>query len=187
MEMIDELIQDAEARMKKSIEALHHHLQTIRTGRAQPSLVERVQVEYYGVNTNLRELATITAPESRLLMIQPFDRNSFGAIEKALQKSELNLNPTNDGKVIRIAIPPLTAQRRQDMSKLVKGHVEETHVSIRNIRRDILNDFRELEKEKEISEDERKRAEERVQHVVDRYVKEADQVGTAKEQELMEV
>jgi ribosome recycling factor len=185
--MVEDVLSDAEGRMKKSIEALHHHLQTIRTGRAHPSLVERVQVEYYGVNTNLRDLATITSPEPRMLLIAPFDRNSMSAIEKALQKSELGINPSNDGKVIRLVIPPLTADRRRDMTKLVKGHVEEAHVSIRNIRRDSLNDLKEFEKEKMISEDDRKRAEEKVQQLVDRYGKEADQVGTAKEQELMEV
>jgi ribosome recycling factor len=185
--MVEDVLSDAETRMKKSIEALHHHLQTIRTGRAQPALIERVQVEYYGVNTNLRELATISAPEPRLLMVQPFDRNSFGAIEKALQKSELGLNPTNDGKVIRIAIPQLTTDRRRDLTKLVKSHVEEAHVAIRNIRRDALNDLKEFEKEKLISEDDHKRAEEKVQHLVDKYIKEADQVGSVKEQELLEV
>ena len=142
-----DLAKDAEQKMKKTVDATQHDFSTIRTGRAQPALIERVQVEYYGVNTNLRDLATITTPEPRLLVVQPFDRNSFGAIEKALQKSELGLNPTNDGKVIRIAIPPLTADRRRDLTKLVKSHVEEAHIAIRNIRRDALTDLKEFEKE----------------------------------------
>ncbi len=185
--MVDDVIADAEARMKKSIEALHHHLQSIRTGRAHPSLIERLQVEYYGVNTNLRDLATITAPEPRQLMIQPFDRNAMAAIEKAIQKSDLGLNPTNDGRLIRINIPPLTADRRRDMTKLVKTRVEETHIAIRNVRRDAMNDLKEFQKEKMISEDDHKRADEKVQHLVDHYIKEADAVGAAKEQELLEV
>jgi ribosome recycling factor len=185
--MIDDVLKEAESRMKKSIEALRRELTTIRTGRASPGLIEHLPVEYYGTATPLNQMAGISVPEPRLLQVTPWDKGALGAIEKAIQKSELGLNPTNDGKVIRIAIPTLTQERRRDLTKLVKHHVEEARVALRNIRRDALNDMKELENEKLISADEHKRAMERVQQLTDRYIREAEDVGAAKEAEVMEV
>jgi ribosome recycling factor len=185
--MIDDVLKEAESRMKKSIEALRRELTTIRTGRASPGLIEHLPVEYYGTATPLNQMAGISVPEPRLLQVTPWDKGALGAIEKAIQKSELGLNPTNDGKVIRIAIPTLTQERRRDLTKLVKHHVEEARVALRNIRRDALNDMKELENEKMISADEHKRAMERVQQLTDRYIREAEDVGAAKEAEVMEV
>ena len=185
--MIDDVLKEAEGKMKKSIEALRRELTTIRTGRASPELIERLLVEYYGTPTPLNQMAGISVPEPRLLQVTPWDKGSLGSIEKAIQKSELGLNPTNDGKVIRIAIPTLTQERRRDLTKLVKHHVEEGRVALRNIRRDAMNDLRELENEKMISADEHKRAIERVQQLTDRYIREAEEVGAVKEAEVMEV
>ncbi|MGI8587066.1 MAG: ribosome recycling factor [Chloroflexia bacterium] len=185
--MIDDVMKDAEIHMQKAIEALHRELATIRTGRATPALVERVMVEYYGVPTPLNQVAGITAPEARLLQISPWEKNMLGPIEKAIQKSELGLNPTNDGKIIRIAVPALTEQRRKEFVKLVKGHVEDCRVSIRNIRRHAMNDLKALEDEKEIAEDEHKRANEKLQALVDRYIRDAEHVGDEKEAGVMEV
>ncbi len=185
--MIEDIMADADERMKKAIDALRHHLQTIRTGRAQTSLIERIQVEYYGTPTNLRDMAQISVPEGRMLLIQPFDKTAMNAIEKALQTANLGVNPTNDGKVIRLIMQPLTSERRKELAKQVKSHVEECHISLRNVRRDAMTMIKDLVKEKEISEDEQKRAEDKVQQLVDKFVKEADGVGTNKEQEIMEV
>src|SRR5205807_1870062 len=145
--MIDDWLKDAEIRMAKSIEALHKELAGIRTGRATPALVERVQVDYYGSPTPLQSLASISAPEARLLVIQPYDRNAIANIEKALQRGELGLNPGNDGQLIRIPIPPLTEERRKEFVKLVKRHAEEARVSVRNIRRDEVEHVRKMEKD----------------------------------------
>ena len=185
--MIEETLKDAEERMKKAIEALKRDLVTIRTGRATPSLVDRLQVEYYGTPTPLNQLASISAPEPRLLMVQPWDRNSLPIIEKALQKSEMGFNPSNDGRVIRIPIPPLTEERRREMVKVVKHKVEDGKVAIRNVRRDALHDLKEMQEEKMISEDDHKRAADRMEDLVHKYVREADHVGDAKEAEVMEV
>jgi ribosome recycling factor len=185
--MIDDVLKEAEAKMKKTLEALGRELTSIRTGRASPALIERLIVEYYGTPTPLNQLAGINAPEARLLQVTPWDKNSLGAIEKAIQKSELGLNPTNDGKIIRIAIPALTTERRREFSKLIRHHVEETRVALRNIRRDALGDLKDLENEKMITEDDHKRGNERVQHLTDRYIREAEEIGAAKEAEVMEV
>jgi len=185
--MTDDVMKDAEVHMQKAIEALRRELLTIRTGRATPALVERVMVEYYGTPTPLNQVAGISAPEARLLMISPWEKNMIGPIEKAIQKAELGFNPTNDGKVIRIAVPALTEQRRRDFVKLIKQHVEECRVAIRNIRRHSMNDLKELEDEKLIAEDEHKRASEKLQALVDRYIRDAEHVGDAKEAEVMEV
>jgi ribosome recycling factor len=185
--MVDDVLKDAEAHMQKAIEALRRELTSIRTGRASPALIERVMVEYYGVPTPLNQVAGISAPEPRLLQVAPWEKNMLGPIEKAIQKAELGLNPTNDGKLIRIIVPALTEQRRREFVKLIKGHVEEGRVSIRNIRRHAMNDLKELEDEKMIAEDEHKRAGEKLQTLVDRYVREAEHVGEAKEAEVMEV
>ncbi len=185
--MINDVLSETEDKMKKANDALRRELSNIRTGRAAPGLIERIQVEHYGVSTPLNQMASITTPEARLLVVQPWDKGAIGPIEKAIQKSELNLNPTNDGKVVRINIPPLTEQGRQQLVKLVKSKVEEGRVSLRNIRRDNLNDLKELLKEKLISEDEDKRAQEKIQQLTDRYVHEAESIGAHKEQEILEV
>ena len=185
--MSDEVMQDAEEHMKKAIDSLHRSLQTIRTGRATPALVERVVAEYYGTPTPLSQLASISAPEARLLQIQPWDKAMLGPIEKAIQKSELGFNPTNDGRVIRIVVPALTEQRRREMVKGIKGFVEDTRVSLRDIRRSALSELKVLQDEKEISEDDQKRAAEKIQQTLDRYIRQAEDTGDAKEVEVMEV
>jgi ribosome recycling factor len=185
--MIKDVMDDAEVRMGKAIDALRRDLVTIRTGRASPSLVERLPVDYYGSSTPLNQLAGISVPEPRMLVIQPWDRGSMAAIEKAIRKSELGLNPTNDGQVVRIAIPPLTEERRKQLVKLVNGHVEEGKVALRNIRRDAMTHVKELLAEKLIGEDDERRAEQQVDEITKRYVSEAERVGKAKEQEVLEV
>jgi ribosome recycling factor len=185
--MIKDVMDDAEVRMGKAIDALRRDLSTIRTGRASPSLVERLSVDYYGSSTPLNQLAGISVPEPRLLVIQPWDRGSMAAIEKAIQKSELGLNPTNDGQVVRIAIPALTEERRKQLVKLVHGHVEEAKVALRNIRRDAMTHVKELLTEKLIGEDDERRAEHQVDELTKRYVSDAERVGKAKEQEVLEV
>jgi ribosome recycling factor len=173
--------------MAKSVEALKRELMTIRTGRASPSLVERLPVDYYGTATPLQQLASIHAPEPRLLVIQPFDKNSFGDIEKAIQKSDLGINPTNDGKVIRLAIPPLTEERRRDMVKLSRKRIEEARISVRNVRRDAHKDLEELESEKMIGADDLTRGTDQLQKLTDRFILEVERAGQQKEAEIMEV
>jgi ribosome recycling factor len=185
--MIKDVMDDAEVRMGKAIDALRRDLATIRTGRASPSLVERLPVDYYGSSTPLNQLAGISVPEPRMLVIQPWDRGSMAAIEKAIRKSELGLNPTNDGQVVRIAIPALTEERRRQLVKLVHGHVEEGKVALRNIRRDAMTHVKELLAEKQIGEDDERRAEQQVDEITRRYVSDAERVGKAKEQEVLEV
>ena len=185
--MIQDVLANAESRMSKAIDALRRDLGGIRTGRASPSLVERLTVEYYGTPTPLNQLAGISVPEPRLLVIQPWDRGTMGSIEKAIQKSELGLNPSNDGQVIRITIPPLTEERRKQLVKVVHGHVEEGKVAIRNIRRDAMADVRELMTERLISEDDERRAEHQVDELTKRFIDEADKIGRAKEREVLEV
>lgn len=185
--MTDDVIKDAEDRMKKAIEALKRDLLSIRTGRATPALIDKMSIEYYGTPTPLNQLATIQAPEPRLLLVQPWDKGSLPIIEKALQKSEMGFNPASDGRVIRIPIPPLTEDRRREMVKMVKHKVEEGRIAIRNVRRDALHMLKELETEKEIGEDEHKRAAERLETVVHKYGREAEVTGEAKEAEVMEV
>ena len=184
--MIKDVMDDAEVRMGKAIDALRRDLATIRTGRASPSLVERLPVDYYGSSTPLNQLAGISVPEPRLLVIQPWDRGSMAAIEKAIMKSELGLNPTNDGQVVRIAIPPLTEERRKQLVKLVHGHVEDSKVALRNIRRDAMTHVKELLTEKQIGEDDERRAEHQVDEMTKRYVSDAERVGKAKEHEVLE-
>ncbi|HET9493110.1 MAG TPA: ribosome recycling factor [Chloroflexia bacterium] len=185
--MTEDVLKDAEERMKKAVEALRRELTSIRTGRATPALVDRVTVEYYGTPTPLNQLALITAPEPRLLMIKPYDKSALSLIEKALQKSEQGFNPSNDGQIIRIPIPQLTEERRRDMVKSVKHKVEEGRVSVRNIRRDAMHDLKELESEKMISEDDHKRAVDRLEDLVHKYVRECEHIGDAKEAEVLEV
>ena len=187
MAVIEDWLKDAETRMAKSIEALHKELAGIRTGRATPALVERVPVDYYGAPTPLQSLASISAPEARLLVIQPYDRGAIGAIEKALQRSELGLNPGNDGQVIRIPIPQLTEERRRDFVKLVKRHAEEARVSVRNIRRDEVDHVRKMEKDGDAGSDDIERGLTQVQKITDRFVAQIDDIAHRKEQEILEV
>lgn len=185
--MIDEVMSDGEQRMGKAMDALRRDLGVIRTGRASPSLVERLTVEYYGTPTPLNQLAGISVPEPRLIVIQPWDRGTIGVIEKAIQKSELGLTPTNDGQVIRIGIPALTEERRKQLVKLVHHHVEDGKVAVRNIRRDAMSHIRDMLTEKMISEDDERRAEHQVDDLAKRFTDEADKIGKAKESEVLEV
>jgi len=185
--MLKDVINDAEERMEKTVEALHLELRTLRTGRASPALVERLHVDYYGVPTPLNQLAGISVPEPRMLMIRPWDRSSTGLIEKAILKSDLGLTPNNDGQVIRLVIPQLTEERRRDLSRMVAKRVEEARVACRNIRRDAIELLRDLEKEKLISEDELYEGRDQIQKVTDEFIKQVDEIGKAKEAEIMEV
>jgi ribosome recycling factor len=185
--VVPEVLSDAEARMAKSVEALKRELMTIRTGRASPSLVERLPVEYYGTPTPLQQLASIHAPEPRLLVIQPFDKNSFGDIERAIQKSDLGINPTNDGKVIRLSIPALTEERRREMVKLSRKRIEDAKIAVRNVRRDAHKDLEELESEKMIGADDFTRGTEQLQRLTDRFILDVEKSGQQKEAEIMEV
>jgi ribosome recycling factor len=182
-----DVLRDAETRMSKAMDALHHNLNGVRTGRAAPSLVERIHVDYYGTTMPLNQLANISAPESRLLVIQPWDKGSMQPIEKAIMTSDLGLTPNNDGQVIRLNIPPLTEERRKQMVKIVHGNVEEAKVSVRNIRRDALQAAKNLMTKKEISEDDERRAQNELEALTKRFVDEADRIGKAKEQEVLEV
>jgi len=184
--MIKEVMRDTEARMKKTVQVLEENLRTIRTGRASPALVERVMVDYYGTPTPLNQLAVISAPEPQLLTIRPYDPSSLGDIERAILTSDLGLNPSNDGKIIRLVIPSLTQERREELVRLVNRKVEEAKIALRNIRREALEQLRELEKEKEISEDEFFRARDDLQDLIDRYSEEVDGLGKRKAQELLE-
>jgi ribosome recycling factor len=185
--MIDDIKQDAEHRMQSALDALERELTGIRTGRASPALVDRLQVDYYGTSTPLNQLASISAPEPRMLIIQPWDRGSMGAIEKAIQKSELGLTPNNDGQMIRLAIPQLTEERRKSLVKMTKTKVEDGKVSIRNVRRDAVDQVKELMKEKMIGEDDERRAQHEIDAVTKRYTEEADRIGSSKEAEILEV
>lgn len=185
--MIQDVLSETENKMKKAMEALRRELQNIRTGRAVPGLIEKLPVDVYGTTTPLNQLGSVTAPEARLLMVQPWDKNTMSAIEKAIQKSELNLTTNNDGKVIRIPIPALTEQRRKELVKVVKSKVEDAKVTVRNVRRDSMTDLKELLHEKLISEDDDKRAHEKIQSLTDKYILESDQIGHHKEQEILEV
>jgi ribosome recycling factor len=185
--MIDDLLAETEDRMKKSVSALQADLMGIRTGRASPALVERLRVEYYGVSTPLSQLASVAAPEPRLLTIRPWDANALAEIEKAILKSDLGLTPSNDGKVIRLNIPRLTEERRKELVKVVARRVEEGRVAVRNCRRDALNDLRELEKEKLVSEDEYYLGKDKLQELTDDYIEKIDVIGKAKEEEVLEV
>jgi ribosome recycling factor len=182
-----EALKEASGRMDGAIEALKNDLAGFRTGRATPALVQRVVVDYYGVQTLLTQLATISAPEAQLLVIRPYDPSSLGAIEKAILKSELGLTPNNDGRIIRLAIPRLTEERRQELVKIVGRRLEEARVAIRNVRRDTLDDLRAFEKEKLVSEDEFYRGKDDLQELTDRYVEKVAQMGQHKENEILEV
>lgn len=185
--MIKDALKEASTRMDGAIEALRGDLAGIRTGRASPALVQRVTVEYYGIPTPLNQLAAISVPEPQLLAIRPYDPSSLSAIEKAILKSELGLTPNNDGRLIRLAIPRLTEERRQELVKIVGRRLEEARVSIRNVRRDVLDDLRDFEKEKLISEDELYTGKDDLQDLTDEYVKKVAEIGKRKEIEIMEV
>jgi ribosome recycling factor len=185
--MIDDVMKEAEDRMTKSVEALRQDLATIRTGRASPKLVERVMVDYYGTLTPLNQIASIAAPEARLLTIKPWDPNALSNVEKAILASDLGLNPNNDGTIIRLVIPRLTEERRHELSRVAAHRVEEARVAVRNCRRDAIKDLQELEHEKMISEDDYYRARDRVQELTDEYIEKVNEIGEAKEAEIMEV
>lgn len=185
--MINDSLGEARSRMTGAVRALEDDLSAIRTGRASPAIAEKVMVEYYGTPTPLVQLATISAPEPRLLTIRPFDPASVNDIERAIQSSDLGLTPSNDGKLIRLSIPPLTEERRHEIVKVVKARTEEARVSVRNVRRDVHNDIRDFEQEKLVSEDEFHRGEQDLQKVTDEFIDQINEVGERKETEVLEV
>jgi ribosome recycling factor len=186
-ELIDELLADAGERMDKTVEAMRGELATVRTGRASPHLLDRVSVDYYGVVTPLKQLAQVAATDARMLTVTPYDKSSVSAIEKAVMESDLGLTPSNDGNVIRLSIPELTEDRRKELVKIVHGVAEEGRVSVRNVRRDIMGDLRELKKEGEAGSDEEHRAETGLQKLTDDAIKEIDSLLKGKEEEILEV
>lgn len=181
------IIQEADQKMQKATEALKRELNTIRTGRASTSLVERIMVDYYNVPTPIPQVASVSVPEPRMILIQPWERNMLGPIEKAIQKSDLGVNPSNDGKAVRVVLPQLTSDRRKDLVKVVHKKVEEGRVAVRNVRRDAHNSLNKLEKDKSISADELKRATDKLQKTTDAHIVEVEKIGSAKEQEISEV
>ncbi len=185
--MMNDVLREFEASMKKATEALKHNLATIRTGRASAGMVEHLQIDAYGAPMPLNQLASISVPESRLIVIQPYDNTMIKAIEKAIQNSDLGINPGNDGRLIRLAVPQLTEERRREMVKIVRHRVEEVKVSVRNQRREAIDDLKQLEGEKLISEDDLHRGQERVQQVTDRTTKDLEQIGADKEAEVLAV
>jgi ribosome recycling factor len=186
-EFTDELLADAKERMAKSVEACRHELATVRTGRASPHLLDRVVVDYYGTETALRQLSQIAATDARLLTLTPYDKNAIKAIEKAILESDLGLTPSNDGNVIRLQIPELNEERRRDLVKVVHNVAEESRVAVRNIRRDVMHDLRELKKEGEVGEDDERRAEAELQKRTDGAIGEIEALLKAKEEEILEV
>lgn len=187
MATVDELIRDAEERMAKSVEHSRAEFNTVRTGRASASLLDRIEVDYYGTKTPLKQLATIGVPESRLITIQPFDPSSIRAVEKAIQESDLGLTPSNDGKIVRLPIPQLTEERRRDLVKVVRGLAEEHRVAVRDIRRDAMRHLKELVDSGDVGADDEHRAEERVQKLTDEHARQIDELLKHKELEVMEV
>ncbi len=185
--MIDDVLGEAEEKMTKSVETLQRELTSIRTGRANPALIDRLMVPYYGTPTPLNQLAQISAPEARLLVVQVYDRSQLGTIEKAIRTAETGLNPSNDGTVIRVPIPPLTEERRREYVRMVKQKAEDARVAIRNIRRDEMHRIQQGEKEGDLAEDESKRAQETLQKVTDSHIHQVDAVASRKEAEVMEV
>jgi len=187
MAAIEEFLADAKRRMDKSIEATHHEFNSIRTGRASPALLDRITVDYYGTPTSLKSLASIAAPEPRLLTVQPFDPGSMKNIERAIQESDLGLTPSNDGKIIRLPIPTLTEERRKDLVRVVRRVAEDGKVAIRNVRRDVMQHLRELTTNGDVGDDEERRAEQQVQKITDDHTKSIDDLLKVKEAEIMEV
>ena len=184
---LDVLKQETKERMEKTLAALDREFSKLRTGRATTSLVEDIKVDYYGTPTPIQQLASVAVPDSRTVTIQPWDKNSFALVEKAILKSDLDLTPMNDGKLIRISIPPLTEDRRKELTKVAKKYTEEAKVALRNIRRDVNDSLKKLEKDKVLSEDELKKAIDDIQKLTDAYVSKADAKATAKEKEIMEI
>jgi ribosome recycling factor len=187
MELIDELLEDAKGRMTKSVESTRNELATVRTGRASPHLLDRLMVDYYGAETPIKQLAQVAATDARMLTLTPYDKSSISAIEKAVMESDLGLTPSNDGNVIRLGIPELTEERRKELVKIVHGVAEEGRVAVRNIRRDVMHDLRELKKEGEAGSDEEHRAESELQKQTDSSIGEIDSLLKGKEEEIMEV
>ena len=185
--MIDELLQDAREHMDKSVDATRHKFGSVRTGRASTALLDRISVDYYGAQTPLKQLATVSAPEARLLTVQPYDKSSIKNIERAIMESDVGLTPNNDGQIIRLQVPELTEERRKELVKVVRNLAEEGRVAIRNIRRDVMHDLRELRDAGEAGSDDEHRAEEALQKLTDEKVKELDAVLKAKEEEILEV
>jgi ribosome recycling factor len=185
--MIDDLLEDARDRMTKSVDSIKHEFGSVRTGRASPALLDRITVDYYGAATPLKQLATVSAPEARLLTIQPYDKTSIKAIERAIQESDVGLTPNNDGNVIRLNVPELTEERRRQLVKVVRHIAEEGRVAIRNIRRDVMHDLRELKEAGETGSDDEHRAEGELQKVTDQRIAELDELLRHKEAEILEV
>ncbi len=186
-ELIDELLADAAERMTKSVEATNHEFGSVRTGRASPALLDRVHVEYYGVSTPLRQLASINAAEAQLLTVQPFDKGSIKAVEKGITEANLGLTPSNDGNIIRLVIPQLTEERRRELVKMVRHIAEEGRIAIRNVRRDVMHDLRELKDEGDVGADEEHRAETGLQKLTNDKIAELDALLKGKEEEILEV
>ena len=184
---MDDVKKRTEEKMKKTVSALDSEFKTVRTGRASSALFERIRVDYYGQKSPLNQVATISIPEARLVIIQPWDRSLLAEIEKAIQKSELSVNPNNDGKVIRINIPPLTEERRKELVKVAKNMAEQSRIGIRNARRDANEEYKELQKKSEISEDQAKRATDDVQKLTDDYIEKVNELLESKDKEIMEV
>ena len=184
---MQDIINDAKSRMKKSVASLQDEFNSLRTGRASANLFDKIRVDYYGTPTPLNQVATVSVPEARLVVIQPWDKGVLTEIEKAIQKSELSVNPSNDGKVIRIAIPPLTEDRRKELVKVAKNHAEQGRVAIRNIRRSANDELKKQQKNGDISEDDEKKGNDQIQKLTDSFVKEIDELLDAKETEIMEV
>ncbi len=187
MVMINEVMVEAEDKMKKTVEILRKDLAAVRAGRANPAMLDKITVDYYGTPTPINQMANVNVPESRMITIQPWDKSSIGAIEKAILKSDLSLTPSNDGVVIRLIIPQLTAERRTEIVKTVKKKAEDARVAVRNIRRELIDDIKAIEKDKLASEDEAKKAQEKAQKLTDKYIKDVDDVLDKKEKEIMEV
>jgi len=185
--MIDDALLLADSKMQKTVQILKREMETIRSGRATSALVDQIMVEAYGTSTPLSQLASVSVPEARLLLIQPWDRSIVGSVQKAIQKSDLGLNPMSDGEILRLVIPPPTEERRKELVKVVHKRVEDAKIAVRNVRRDALEELRKLEKDKKVSKDENMRATDKLQKLTDRFIGEVSKVGADKESEIMEV
>ncbi|WP_028574249.1 ribosome recycling factor [Desulfonatronovibrio hydrogenovorans] len=184
---MDSVLKDCRNKMEKAVSSLEKEFSKLRTGRASTGILEDIAVDYYGTMTPLNQLASISVPDSRTITIQPWDRNAFGSVEKAIMKSDLGLNPVNDGKIIRISIPPLTEERRKELAKLAKRYTEDAKVAIRNIRRDANESLKKMKNSKELTEDEMHKGQDEVQKLTDSFVEKTDQVLETKEKEIMEI
>lgn len=185
--MVRELIADGKRRMESAVEALRHEFNSVRTGRASTGLLDRIQVDYYGAKTPLKQVASVATPDARTISITVYDKNAVSLVVRAIQESDLGLTPNSDGNVVRLAIPPLTSERRQELVKMVKSMAEDSRVAVRNVRRDVMHDLKELKKEGEVSEDDEHRAEDEVQKLTDGFVEKINEVVHHKEEEILEV